>query len=97
MDFVAGEAIKAGDFVVVGNDGKLYRLDNRKITKIADQKFIESLKSNPAYKHINIEKELYRIDEWLKRHPGRVKTRRFIINWLMRIEVPLGGSSLLAC
>lgn len=51
--------------------------------------FIDSLKSNPAYKHINLEAELGKMDAWLSSRPGRKKTRRFVVNWLNKIEIPL--------
>lgn len=51
--------------------------------------FLETLKTNLAYKHINLEVELARMDAWLLAHKGRLKTKRFIINWLNRIEVPI--------
>ena len=31
------------------------------------------------------------MDEWLERHPGRKKTRRFIITWLNKVERPVGA------
>lgn len=89
MEYIAGEDLKTGDKLTLGADGKLYKIDSKKIKRIAEQEFIDSLKSNPAYRHVNIDKELYRIDEWLKRHPGRMKTRRFVLGWLDRQEVPL--------
>ena len=89
MDYIAGEDLKTGDYLKIGPDGKLYKIDSKKISRIAEEEFIQSLKNNPAYKHINIDRELIKIDEWLKRHPGRMKTRKFVIGWLSRQEVPL--------
>lgn len=89
MDYIAGEDLKAGDILKLAPDGKLYKIDSKKISRIAEEEFIQSLKNNPAFKHINIDRELIRIDEWLKRHPGRMKTRKFVIGWLNRQEVPL--------
>ena len=89
MDYIAGEDLKAGDYLKLAPDGKLYRLDSKKISRIAEKEFIDSLRSNPVFKHLNIDKELFKIDEWLKRHPGRVKTRRFVLAWFNRQEVPL--------
>jgi hypothetical protein len=56
---------------------------------LTDQDFINSLKTNPAYKHIDFETELGRADGWLLAHPGRKKTRQFIVRWLNRIEKPM--------
>jgi len=51
--------------------------------------FIQSLKTNNAYSHINIDTELGKMDAWLLTRPGRQKTKRFIVNWLNKIEKPL--------
>lgn len=52
--------------------------------------FLTFLKTNIAYSHINIEIELAKMDAWLSAHPGRQKTKKFIINWLNKIEKPIG-------
>ena len=54
-----------------------------------DKEFIETLKANSSYKHINIYIELGKMDAWLSVHKGRQKTRRFIINWLNKIDAPV--------
>ena len=89
LDYVIGEDLKAGDLVRLGPDGKLYRINSNKLKRIAEGDFIQSLKSNPAYTHINLDHEFKRIDDWLKRHPDRMKTRAFVLRWLQKIEVPL--------
>jgi hypothetical protein len=50
--------------------------------------FLKTLKTNSAYKHINIENELAKMDGWLLVHKGRQKTQRFIVNWLNKIDKP---------
>lgn len=62
---------------------------------LTDTDFIASLKSSIAYKHINIDIELARMDAWLLAHKGKQKTRRFIVNWLNRIEkgLPISEAS----
>jgi len=60
--------------------------------KISPQDFLSSLKTNEAYKHINIEHELLKMDTWLSRNPGRKKTPRFVLAWLNKIEAPLPNS-----
>ena len=57
--------------------------------KLSDEEFLVSLKSNPAFSHINIEEQLGKMDAWLLAHPGREKTRRFIVNWLNKIDKPM--------
>ena len=53
--------------------------------------FIQSLKTNPAYKQIDIDKELAKMDAWLltPKGKGRKKTHKFILNWLNRIDTPV--------
>jgi len=58
------------------------------------QDFIESLKENPAYRHINFEIELAKMDAWflLPKNAKRRKTPTFILNWLNKIEAPFNGN-----
>jgi hypothetical protein len=56
---------------------------------LSDIDFLKALKDNPAYKHINIDIELNKMDAYLLTHKGRQKTRRFIVGWLNRIDRPL--------
>jgi len=68
---------------------------NRVINKDKNKKdFIEMLRENPAYKHIDIDQELCKMDAWLSAHPGRKKTKRFVLNWLNKIEKPLPESPI---
>jgi hypothetical protein len=55
------------------------------------QDFILSLKENPAYKEIDLEKELAKMDAWLSlpKNKGRKKTPKFVLNWLNKIDVSL--------
>ena len=59
--------------------------------KTPPEDFIQSLKNNPAYKSIDIDRELAKIDAWLQTPKGRrrQKTKGFILNWLNRIDVPI--------
>lgn len=54
------------------------------LTILEDQNFLDTLKTNPAYKHINVEHELSKMDSWLSVNKHRKKTKRFIVNWLNR-------------
>lgn len=58
-------------------------------SKLTDEEWVESLKKNPAYSHIDIPAELGKMDAWLSLHPGRKKSRPFVLNWLNKIEKPL--------
>lgn len=57
--------------------------------KMTDDEFLEFLRSNPAYSHIDIDFELGKMDSWLLANPGRQKTRSFIVHWLNKIQKPL--------
>ena len=89
VDYVAGEDIRSGQICKLGEDGRLYAVDSKKIKRIAEKDFMESLKNNPAYAHINIDQEFRLMDVWLGRHKDRQKTRLFVLRWLERKEVPL--------
>ena len=69
-------------------DIDLYK--DKKNKTLTPEGFLESLKSNTAYKHIDIENELAKMDAWLLTHTHRKKTKAFILNWLKRIEKPFG-------
>lgn len=66
-------------------------------SKLSDDEFIEALKSNPAYSHINFTREIGKMDAWLMlpRNKGRKRTRSFVLNWLNKIEGPMatGGAA----
>lgn len=51
-----------------------------------DQEFIDSLKSNQAYKDIDVDMELAKMDAWLSTRSGKKKTRRWVVAWLNRID-----------
>lgn len=70
------------------SDTKEYIIKSKSPSELTTQ-FVDSLKSNPAYKHIHLEAELGKMDAWLSSRPGRKKTRRFVVNWLNKIEIPL--------
>ncbi len=54
--------------------------------------WIVTLKTNPAYAHLNIDTELAKMDAWLSTKPGRKKTRQFVVNWLNKIDAPIASS-----
>jgi len=53
--------------------------------------FIESVKVNPAYSHVDFDIELAKMDAWLllPSNKGRKKTARFILNWINKIDRPV--------
>jgi phage replication O-like protein O len=83
-----------------GEPKSVYLLDSKKERKkevkekpsrLSTEEFLKSLKANPAYAHINIDSEVVRARSWCEVH-SRQCTQRFFINWLNRIEKPLGYS-----
>lgn len=67
----------------------------QKGVKLADAEFIAELKGNVAYRHIDIDRELGKMDAWLSlpKNSSRKKTRQFVVNWLNRIEPPMAPSA----
>jgi len=62
---------------------------------LTDDAFLASLKRNPAYEGIDIDRELGKLDAWLStpRGRGKQKTRQRIVNWLNRADRPMAASS----
>lgn len=56
------------------------------LTMLSDEDFLKNLQK--TYTWVDINQELIRMDGWLLTHPGRKKTRRFIVNWLNKVEKP---------
>lgn len=54
-------------------------------------RFFAELKANPAYAHIDIEREYHKMRQWLAlpMNQGRQLTPKFVLNWLNKIEPPL--------
>ncbi len=52
--------------------------------QLSDEEFIAALRQNPAYKHIDIDREFGKMDAWLltPKGRGRTKTRKFVVSWL---------------
>jgi hypothetical protein len=60
-----------------------------KAQRLTDEEWLLGLKKNPAYQHIDLPVELGKMDAWLLTHPGRKKSRQFVVNWLNKIEKPM--------
>ena len=56
-------------------------------TKPTDEEWMASLKD--LYPWVDVPTELKRMEAWLSINPRRQKTKRFIINWLNKVEKPL--------
>lgn len=85
-----------------GIDGYLMGMDTLKETdtdkekekgkeKIkGDAEWIKTLKSNPAYAGIDVDREFSKMTAWCSVN-GKEATRRRFVNWLNRAEKPLNG------
>lgn len=58
--------------------------------------FVSQLKQNTAYEGINIEKEIGKMRAWLStpKGKGRKLSKGFIVNWLNKIDRPIGGKEV---
>lgn len=69
------------------------RKDSTKKKKVIHDisSWLEELKCNPAYGHIEFQEELGKIDAWLSlpKNAHRKKTQAFILGWFNRIERPI--------
>lgn len=56
--------------------------------------WLETLGKDPTYAHVDLPTELGKMRYWLAlpQNKGRQLTKRFILNWINKIEKPLGGS-----
>ena len=59
--------------------------------RLTDDEFLDELRKSPAYMHVNFTVEFAKMDVWLLGKPGRQKTRKFILNWLNKIEAPMSN------
>lgn len=57
-------------------------------TQISFDDFVASLRANPAYSHIDLDVELAKAEAWAANH-GKRFTRKFVTDWMNRIEPPL--------
>ena len=69
--------------------------DSSKRQKLTDEEWLTQLKSDPTYFHIDFEYELGKMDQWfsIPKNQKRKKTRAFILNWINKIDKPVGGIS----
>ena len=54
---------------------------------LTDEEFLLSLKEKFTW--VDFDQVMIKMDAWLLAHPARKKTRRFIVNWLNKIEKPI--------
>jgi len=66
---------------------KELRRTKKKVEEVSDLAFISNLKTK--YTWIDLDTELTKMDAWILTNPHRKKTRKFVVNWLNRIEKPM--------
>lgn len=59
------------------------------VRKESDEEWLQGLKSDPAYRHIQVQAEFAKARRWCQENPSRQLTRRFFVNWLNRIQQPI--------
>jgi len=70
--------------------GKPSRPRTKKKPKMTDDEWLVSIKENPAYEGIDIDRLIGKCKAWCQNR-GYVMTRSRILNWLNREEKPLNG------
>ena len=65
----------------------------KRAVALCDEDFIKALKENQAYRGIDIERELGKMDAWLMtpRGRGKQRTQQRFLNWLNNAERPMLG------
>lgn len=73
-----------------GMEGKGMERNGRR-AGISDEEFIQSLRDNHAYRGIDLDSELGKMDAWFltPKGKGRKKTRAFILRWLNKTDRPV--------
>jgi hypothetical protein len=68
---------------------------SRKPPPLPDAEWLAALATNPAYKGIDIGRELAKMDTWLAlpKNAKLVKTRARIVAWLNRVDVAVEGAA----
>jgi hypothetical protein len=74
-------------------EAKKRRVAPRRTPPTTDDAFWASLKSNPAYSHIDFVAARGKMQAWLDlpKNSARRMTRQFVLNWINKIDKPLGG------
>jgi hypothetical protein len=60
----------------------------RKVPETQEQ-WLETLKQEPVYAHVDFEREFRKAEIWIADHPGRKLTKLFFKGWINKIEPPL--------
>ena len=70
---------------------RVAKLEARQRTPKANGDWLAALKVDPLYAHINFDAELEKIARWmlLPKNVNRQVTRRFLINWLNKVDQPV--------
>jgi len=69
--------------------GKVKVKKEKELINNQNKDFISIIKNNKAYTGINIDREIGKMEVWLSLHPGRKLTKKFVVNWLNKIDTPI--------
>lgn len=61
----------------------------RKVKEKNPDDWIQTLKKEPIYAHVDFDRELRKAEIWINDHPGRKLTATFFKNWINKIEPPI--------
>lgn len=86
--FVVEDVFEVGDVCV---SGEACARKSKK-SKITDAEWLEMLKKNPAFTGIDIDKEKARAESWCMTN-NRTCSRKFFVNWLLRVEKRMTGTT----
>lgn len=86
---IVSPAIREGSPSKVPQRRKSKSTSKQQRSKISDDEFIESLRKDPENEGLDIDAELEKASAWVAKQPGRTFSRRFITNWMKRVDRPL--------
>lgn len=61
----------------------------QKPSQISNDEWLATLKNEPLYSHVDIDREYRKATLWIEDHPNRRLTKTFFKNWINKIEPPL--------
>lgn len=65
------------------------KIKNGKKVVLSDEDFLLALKADPTYFGVDFDREFRKMDDWLEKNPSRIKSQRFILNWMDRADRPV--------
>ena len=98
--FIASESTVYRESISQRRDREETETEKSKPSRVSltDDEWWEELKKNPAYSHIDLERENGKMDAWftVPKNSHRKKNREFILNWLNKVEAPMKNGNGMA-